>query len=130
MGIEYKKNAGVICGMNADLPTVGQISSIFVVNGNTVLFSVQMFSSVYVEHFRARERRLDRRLEKKSGAETFGEPEKRADQVRRLSESRRRERMEAETWRGSKLDVAVEMRWSFYSTCTVPQAPELSALCH
>jgi len=25
-GIEYKRNAGVVCGMSHDLPTVGKIS--------------------------------------------------------------------------------------------------------
>ena len=52
-GIEYKKDVGVIYDMTADLPKVGQVTSVFVVNDNTVVFEMNCFSSVYVEHFRA-----------------------------------------------------------------------------
>ncbi len=51
-GIEYKRNVGIIYDMTADLPKVGQVTSIFVVNDNTVIFAVKCFSSIYVEHFR------------------------------------------------------------------------------
>ncbi len=51
-GIEYKKHVGVIYDMTADLPQVGQVTSIFIVNHNTVVFEVTCFSSVYIEHYR------------------------------------------------------------------------------
>ena len=52
-GVEYKKNAGIIYDMSADLPKVGQVTSVFVVNETTVVFEVDCYSSVYIEHFRA-----------------------------------------------------------------------------
>ena len=52
-GIEYKRNAGVVCGMNHDLPTVGKITSLLVINSDKLYFRVQLFSSLYIEHFRA-----------------------------------------------------------------------------
>ena len=52
-GIEYKRNAGVVCGMDHDLPTVGKISSLLIINGDKLYFQVHLFSSVYNEHFRA-----------------------------------------------------------------------------
>jgi len=51
-GIEYKRNAGVVCGMSHDLPTVGKISSVLVINGDKLYFKVKLFSSVYIQHFR------------------------------------------------------------------------------
>ncbi len=52
-GMEYKRKVGVVYDMTDDLPKVGQITSIYVINHNTVIFAVKCFSSVYVEHFRA-----------------------------------------------------------------------------
>ena len=52
-GIEYKSNAWVVCSMNHDLPTVGKITSLLVINSDKLYFRVQLFSSLYIEHFRA-----------------------------------------------------------------------------
>ena len=49
-GVEYKKNAGIIYDMSTDLPKVGQVTSVFVVNETTVVFEVHCYS-VYIEHF-------------------------------------------------------------------------------
>ena len=46
--IEYKRN---VCGMSHDLPTVGKISSLLVINGDKLYFKVKLFS-VYIQHFR------------------------------------------------------------------------------
>ena len=51
-GVEYRCSAGVICGMEHDLPTIGQITSIFVINGDNVVLEVNVFASMYLEHFR------------------------------------------------------------------------------
>ena len=52
--IEYKRNAGVVCGMSHGLPTVGKISSLLVIkiNGDKLYFKVKLFSSMYIQHFR------------------------------------------------------------------------------
>lgn len=52
-GVEYKKNAGIVYDMSADLPKVGQITSVFVVNEITVVLELDCYSSEYIEHFRA-----------------------------------------------------------------------------
>lgn len=52
-GTEYKTSVGVVYDMTDDLPRVGQVTSIYVINHTTVLFAVKCFSSMYVEHFRA-----------------------------------------------------------------------------
>ena len=51
-GVQYKRNAGVVCGMDHDLPTVGKISSLLIINDDKLYFRVKLFSSVYIEHFR------------------------------------------------------------------------------
>ena len=38
--------------MDHDLPTVGKISSLLIINGDKLYFRVKLFSSVYIEHFR------------------------------------------------------------------------------
>ena len=48
--IEYKRNAGVVCRMSHDLPTVGKIS-LLVINGDKLYFKVKLFS-MYIQHFR------------------------------------------------------------------------------
>ncbi len=45
-GIDYKRNVGVVYDMTDDLPKVGQITSIYVINHNTVIFAVKCFSSI------------------------------------------------------------------------------------
>ncbi len=52
-GIEYKKNTGVVHSMSHDLPEVGSVSAIYIVNGGTIVLKANCYSSVYVEHFRA-----------------------------------------------------------------------------
>ena len=51
-GIEYKKYVGVIYSMVHDLPNIGQIISIFVVNNKIPVLEVKCFSTVYIEHLR------------------------------------------------------------------------------
>lgn len=49
-GVEYKKDVGIIYDMTADLPKVGQVTSVFVIiiNNNKVVFEVNCFSSMYI----------------------------------------------------------------------------------
>ena len=47
-GIEYKKYVGVIYSMVHDLPNIGQIISIFVVNNKIPVLEVKCFSTVYI----------------------------------------------------------------------------------
>ena len=42
-GIEYKRSAGVVCGMDHDLPTVGWISSLLLINGDKFIFKYTYF---------------------------------------------------------------------------------------
>ena len=51
-GNEYKKDAGVVTRMKHDLPQIGKISAIYIVNSNTVVFRVRPFSSYSLSHFR------------------------------------------------------------------------------
>ena len=51
-GTEYKTGAGIVYDMEDDLPRVGQITGIFVVNSNKVLFEVDCFDTYYQSHFR------------------------------------------------------------------------------
>lgn len=51
--IEYKLFAGVILNVEHDLPVVGVITDIYVVNGDRVLFSVEQYSTSYEPHYRA-----------------------------------------------------------------------------
>ena len=50
-GVEFKKGAGIVFGMKNDLPQVGQITSIYVINGGTVMFRATPFTS-WLPHFR------------------------------------------------------------------------------
>ena len=36
-----------------DLPVIGQIKDIYVVEGSTIIFNVQQFSTLYEQHYRA-----------------------------------------------------------------------------
>lgn len=51
-GIEFRRSAGVVYAMEHEMPLVGEIDTILIVNDNKVLFRVTCFSSVYFEHFR------------------------------------------------------------------------------
>ena len=52
-GDEYRKDTGFVHKIDEDdIPQVGQISHIYVVNGKTVVFKAQRFNSFYHSHFR------------------------------------------------------------------------------
>ena len=51
-GAEYKPGAGVVLAVEHDLPQIGQITTIYVLDGATVLFRIVPFSSSYLPHFR------------------------------------------------------------------------------
>ena len=51
-GVEFKKGAGVVFGMKNDLPQVGQITSIYVINCGTVLFRAFLYKTSWIPHFR------------------------------------------------------------------------------
>ena len=50
---EYRVSAGVILNVVHDLPMVGIIQDIYIVNGDKVAFSVDEFSTSYEPHYRA-----------------------------------------------------------------------------
>ena len=51
-GDEYRKDTGFVHKLDEDdIPQVGQISHIYVVNGKTVVFKAQRFNSFYHSHF-------------------------------------------------------------------------------
>ena len=52
-GDEYRVSAGVIIDVVHDLPIVGVIQEIYVVNGDIVVFQVDQFSTSYEPHYRA-----------------------------------------------------------------------------
>ena len=52
-GDEYKVSAGVILNVVQDLPTVGIIQDIYIVNGDKVALNVDEFSTSYEPHYRA-----------------------------------------------------------------------------
>ena len=43
----------MIIDVKDDLPVVGQIKEIYVVDNSNIIFSVQQFSTLYEEHYRA-----------------------------------------------------------------------------
>ena len=43
----------MIVDVNDDLPIIGQIEDIYVVDGSTIAFNVQQFSTIYEQHYRA-----------------------------------------------------------------------------
>ena len=51
-GVEFKKGAGIVFGMMNDLPQVGQITRIYVINGGTVLFRALLYKTSWIPHFR------------------------------------------------------------------------------
>ena len=52
-GHEYKIDAGVIIKVEHDLPIVGRIEDIYVINGSKVLFDLKLYTTHYEPHFRA-----------------------------------------------------------------------------
>ena len=51
-GVEYRKDAGVIYKIEDDLPFVGQITCILVVDSTKVFLEIACFSSYYNSHYR------------------------------------------------------------------------------
>ena len=43
----------MIVDVQDDLPIIGQIEDIYVVDGSTIIFNVQQFWTVYEQHYRA-----------------------------------------------------------------------------
>jgi len=52
-GNEYKLNAGIIVGFVHDLPIVGKIKQLLVINETDLAFVVIQYSTYYEKHFRA-----------------------------------------------------------------------------
>ena len=53
-GVEDKENVGVVLSVDEDdLPLVGSIQHIYVVNNSKVVFSVTKFTTKFEPHFRA-----------------------------------------------------------------------------
>ena len=50
--MEYRKGVGVVYQMEDDLPLVGQVNDISVVNGGKVFLEVDCFCSYYESHYR------------------------------------------------------------------------------
>ena len=50
-GIEYKVSTGVILDVEHDLPVVGIIQDIYIVNEDKVIFCVDQSSTSYEPHF-------------------------------------------------------------------------------
>lgn len=52
-GNEYKCGVGIILGVDDDLPEIGYVHEIYVVDENKVLFNITKFSTTYESHFHA-----------------------------------------------------------------------------
>ena len=52
-GDEYKSSAGVILNVEHDMPIVGIILDIYVVDGKEVALNVEKFSTAFEPHYRA-----------------------------------------------------------------------------
>ena len=52
-GVHYKLNAGVIVDVKHDLPLIGQIKEIFVVDNIKILLKVTQYWTYYEPHYRA-----------------------------------------------------------------------------
>ena len=52
-GIEYKCGVGVILDVENDLPQVGYVQDIYIVNCNQIAIHVKIFSSTYEVHYQA-----------------------------------------------------------------------------
>lgn len=49
----YKPDTGVIIGVKDDLPVVGKIQDIYIIDSNKVLFSIKQFYTFYEPHYHA-----------------------------------------------------------------------------
>ena len=52
-GHEYKKDAGLIYEVQHDLPIMGKIEDIYIVNGSKVLFNIKSHLTQYQPHFQS-----------------------------------------------------------------------------
>ena len=52
-GSKHKISSGVILDVNHDLPTVGVIRDIYIVNGDKLIFYVDKFETSFEPHYRA-----------------------------------------------------------------------------
>ena len=53
-GNEYKRGVGIILGVDDDdLPQIGCVQDVYVIDNNQILFSVKKFSTTCEPHFRA-----------------------------------------------------------------------------
>lgn len=52
-GNEYRNDAGIVINVEQDLPVVGYIKALYLVNGKEVAFNVSLYSTLYEKHFRA-----------------------------------------------------------------------------
>ena len=52
-GHQYKKDTGVIVDVQHDLPIVGQIQEIYLVDGYSIAFHLKVYSTTYEPHYRA-----------------------------------------------------------------------------
>ena len=53
-GNEYKRGVGIILDVDDDdLPQIGSVNDIYVIDDKKVLLSVKKFSTIYEPHFRA-----------------------------------------------------------------------------
>ena len=50
---DYRIHDGVIVVVQHDLPTVGIIRRIFIINGDTVIFTVDHYTTSFEPHYRA-----------------------------------------------------------------------------
>lgn len=50
-GDEYRVSTGVILNVVEDLPVIGIIRDIYVLNGDTIAFNVEEFSTSYEPHY-------------------------------------------------------------------------------
>ena len=52
-GNDYRTDAAIVYAVINDLPQVGQICKIFLVNGDMVIFECECFTTYYNNHYRA-----------------------------------------------------------------------------
>lgn len=49
----YKPNAGIIIGVDDDLPVVGKIQDIYILDSKKILFCIKQFCTLYEPHYHA-----------------------------------------------------------------------------
>jgi len=52
-GNEYRPDGGVVVRVEQDLPIIGNIKAINVINGNVFIFNVTLYSTYCEKHYRA-----------------------------------------------------------------------------